>query len=294
MATKFAAAAGRKKSPIDLPLAAAAGLAVGFAAFVMPGDVLSNAVTATGLPELLPMAAPPLGMKARAAIAIAGAGGTFAFVFLLLRMLGGKGAPRREREAAAFPFELDEAEAQAPRLRRADIHPDAPARRPILAVRELGEPDPVQAGWAPRNLEPEPAPLPEPERAWQAESEREPEPQSAPEPQPAPLAAADNPFDELELSGPDIEMIVALPEPDPAPEPEQEGMPVEGESISDLMERLERGLARRIGHKEVAAATAHAAQPHRAPAATPTSHGGDDDRLRSAMENLQRLAARAG
>lgn len=266
MASRIAAAAGRDRSPIDLPLAAVAALAVGFAAFAMPGDLLSRAVEASGLPNLLAMAAPPLGTKARAALALAGAVGTFGAVFLLLRMLGRRGRARPEPRGFPEVDDLGDLDAQMPRLRRADVHPDAPARRPILAARELGEPEPRRQP----ALEPEPVP----------EAEPEPETVEAPD------------FDELELTGPEIEMIVeASPyEPEPVPEPQLMASPgADDSSVQELMARLERGLARRLRRQDAPHAPAPA--PRAEPQPTFAAPAGDE-RLRSAIENLQRMAAR--
>lgn len=288
MASKYAAAASRKKSPIDLPLAAMMGLAVGFVVFVMPADLISSAVQKTGLSSVLPMAAPPLGTTARALIALAGAGGTFAAIFLLLRMLGGGGsasAPRLETSAEGHKGHTEDMDS-APRLRRADIHPDAPARRPILAARELGEPAPQPAAasapfWRPEDFPAEP----------EAEIVEEPEPEAAPEPE-APVAEPQ--LDELVL-GPDIEILppsppieVAAPPAAVAPEP----IPDDA-TIPDLVARLERGLQRRLRQKAYAVPTAADAIPPAPPAPAPAAFEGDD-RLRSAIENLQKMAARAG
>jgi hypothetical protein len=273
MASKYAAAAGRKNSPIDLPLAAAAALAVGFAAFVVPEGILTRLVEASGLPSILSAAQPPLGTTARAAVAAAAAVGAFGAVFVLLRLLGGKAAPERERESARDAIfrvdEIDEPDAAAPRLRRADVHPDAPARRPILAARELGEPE----------REPAPAPI-------------APVQEVAPEPEPTDEMPE---LDELELSGPDIEMLVAEPveEPSPAETVEAPPKPLAEASIAELMARLERGLARRFEHKSGVERSAPIREPQpQAPRPPLPGHG--DDRLRSAMENLQKMAARAG
>lgn len=204
------------RNALDMPVAALAGLSVAFAAFTIPADLLAGAVGASGLPNLLEAAQPPLGTTARITLAVAGALGTFFAAFLLLRWLdrfGARPAPR--------PAPVVEDTRESPRLRRRDIHPDAPAPRPISASRDLGEPAP-----------------PQPVASWlDLEAEA---------PAPAPVAEATGPT-----------------------------------SLTDLMGRLEAGLARR------AAAPASDA----APAPTPSP---SDDRLQSAIESLQRLAARDG
>ena len=277
MASKFLheAQRGASRGSIDLPLAIVAGLSIGFVSFMLPGDILARAVEMSRLPDVLPAAAPPLGTTARLAVAVAAAGAAFASIYVLLRLLGGT---RRAPKERIWPEADTEREPETPRLRRSDVHPDAPARRPILAARELGEPAP--AAIAPREG-----------------------PTAAPE---APAPAQE---EALELGGPGTEMLQPEPEiltdSEPAVEPPVAAEPVEVEpitrackpeplgdaSIADLMARLERGLARRVQHK-AAAAAAHGAAPEPAPA--PRAEEWGDDRLRSAIENLQRMAARAG
>jgi hypothetical protein len=76
---------------------------------------------------------------------------------------------------------------------------------------------------------------------------------------------------------------VAVIEPEPEPEPEAEPAPAEmPTSIAALMERLEQGLARRQPRRE---SPAFAPPPQVFPEAP-------DDRLQSAIDSLQRLAAR--
>lgn len=121
---------------MNLPLAPLAGIVAGVAAAaglaLMPSPMLEGLVTDSGVPAILAAAEPPLGMTARLMIA----GGTGALVallgwfalFLLLGTrslaVGGKPAPERE----------------VPHVRRADAHPDAPPRAPLLATRDLGTP----------------------------------------------------------------------------------------------------------------------------------------------------------
>jgi hypothetical protein len=273
MATKFLheAQRGASKGSIDLPLALLAGLSVGFVAFVMPADLLSRAVELSQLPSVLSAAEPPLGTKARAAFAVAASVATVVAVFLLLRVLG-----RKKVQPAVRDYAEPERDFDAPRLRRSDVHPDAPSRRPILAARELGEPAPARL--------PSPAPFPEPEDLAE-------EPKEQP--------AAQHEEAELELGGPGIEImppappepVSVAPEPEPvivatvAPEP-----PAGDASIAELMARLERGLVRR--QQQVGAASAPATAAEATPRVAAHNDGGDD-RLRSAIENLQKMAARA-
>jgi hypothetical protein len=211
---------GVGRNALDLPVAGLAAAAAVFFAFAMPQDVLSQIVSATGLPSLFAAAQPPLGLTARIAIALFGAAITFGLVFFLLRLLDRSGLEKPVAESE---------DGEAPRRRR-DYHPDAPVRRPISAARDLGEPAP-------------PTPPRAPAPVWLDEAKPEPE---------------------------------TVVEPEPAPPAE---MPT---SIAALMERLEQGLARRQPRREP---PAFAPPPQVFPEAP-------DDRLQSAIDSLQRLAAR--
>lgn len=212
---------------IDFAVPALAGFAVVFVAFAAPIDLLEEAVSASGLPGLLAAAAPPLGGKARILLGLGGGAAVFAFAFGLLRLIDRPTA----RPPRAVPVLVDE---PAPRVRGRDLHPDAPPRPPVLAMRELGEPAPPEPGQV---VEPEPEPAPTPE----------------------PMAE-----------------VVAKPAPRPV-SPE--------ESLADLMARLEQGLARRASaRRQVETEPVPTAGPQVVPHPS-------DDRLASAIENLQRLAA---
>lgn len=293
---------GAGRNALDLPVAGLSALAAAFAAFVIPQDILSRAVIATGLPSLLAAARPPLGLTARVALAIGAAAIIFGLVLLLLRLLDRSGLGETQ---------TDEESRAGPRVRRRDGHPDAPAPRPISAARDLGEPAPPRAPRAPTpiwldeaepappaldhapepNLSPEPAPedvswpAPEPAPVSEAGAEPEPELASGPESRPEPVL-------QPVLEDHAEPEPAPLPAPEPAPEPRAE-MPT---SIAELMERLEQGLARRR-LLDVAPTPAPQVFPE-APAASevpaaPVLAEAPDDRLQSAIASLQRLAARS-
>ena len=253
---------GVGRNALDLPVAAFAALAVAFLAFAMPGDLMTDLVGASGLPSILPAAAPPLGFKARIGVGLAGAVAVFGLVFLLLRLLDRTGYDAPKAAPTPEPAPDIDAETESPRARRRDAHPDAPAPRPILAAREFGEPAPPLA---PRPTWLEPAEIDvaptAPEARPVAPSPPEPEPEPEPEPQPGPEPA------------PDAESVRTA-----------EAAPA---SLADLMARLERGLARRRMPRSAASAPKAPSAP--APQVFPQ---GDDDRLQSAIDSLQRLASR--
>lgn len=135
-----------RASALDVPMAALAAVSVGFVAFAMPDALFTDLVSASGLPSLLPAAQPPLGTTARLGVVISAGIGTFLTAWLLLRSLN-SASPMRGRTKA------QEVQASPLRLRRADAHPDAPSRHPLLAGTELGEPEAV-----PLDLETEASP----------------------------------------------------------------------------------------------------------------------------------------
>jgi hypothetical protein len=334
----------------DFALAGFAGAAFAFAAFAMPDWRLTQIVLATSLPSVFPPAEPPLGFTARTGFALLIGFLAFAGSFALLRLAGRAPVRRRASSDADAP--------PAPiRLRRADAHPDAPPRRPLIA-RDLGEPE-DQAAEEPllppdseesealvlTDHAPEPIPhflVPEADDAESAQFESaepaddtilvwpgaeskldlgtEPEPEQDAEPQPEPLLHAE-PESELEpVSAAEAELEaefahvaklepepVELP-PAPAPHPhpeatleaefEPEPAPVrapraavlpeaddgtddEEASLGGLMKRLEFGLARR-----------ERSAPLDPAAVAPPADAAVGHRLRNAINDLNKLAAR--
>lgn len=240
---------------LDLGVAALAAASAGFVAFAMPDDLFAGIVAASRLPDVVVAAQPPLGESARFAAVGVATLVTFLLVFLLMRALDPVPA-KRPPVVLAEP----EAEPETPRARRADAHPDAPTRRPLLAGRELGEPEeqPLELK-SPLVEEPEhlkPAPLPRFLAAEQPAEEAPQATQAEPEPQPQPQVEA----------------------PKAAEEPKEE-------SAAQLMQRLERGLGRR----QKTQALSH---PEPEPQAQPDDQVGH--RLRSAISELQQMASRGG
>lgn len=211
---------------LDLAVASLAGLAVAFFAFAAPADLLDGLVASSGLPSLVPAAAPPLGTTARIAIGALGGLAAFGIAVAVLRWLD------RFARPSARPTLRVEPDVDTPRLRRRDLHPDAPPVRPIQAVRDFGDPAAAE--------------LP----AW-----------IAPE-----VVSEESVAEE----------IVVLETPAPAPQPSSEPA-----TLAELMARLEDGLARR-----------HTPTQRRDAPLAPERHAPSDDRLQSAIESLQRLAAR--
>lgn len=116
----------------SIPLlgAAAAGGLVALAFVALPGAWLEGAVEGSGVAALLPVAAPPLGLTARAVLALMGGVLVAAIAWAALYLLFGPGGP----------FAATVRRSDAPTLRRADAHPDAPPRWPLSAS-ELSVPE---------------------------------------------------------------------------------------------------------------------------------------------------------
>jgi hypothetical protein len=264
--------------PLDLPMAAFAALAVAFVAFAMPDDLFGQAIAATGLPNILAAAEPPLGAKARAAVILVASVATFLGVWTVLKAIGRKSAKPAK---ASKPAPVQQAHEGAPRLRRADTHPDAPSRRPLFAGLDLGEP--VAADQEEEDFDDLPFELTDALPPLEEEELRD----SAVVPEF--LAAADEADADLEPEvAPAQAEVEAEPEADDWFEERTDEAPAyasaspaeeEPASIANLMQRLELGLIRR----EQAVPPQHSQQ--RSPV---------DDRLRHALDDLQKLAGRAG
>jgi hypothetical protein len=280
---------------LDLAVAALAGGSVAFATFAMPDGLFAQIVVASRLPDLLAAAQPPLGDTARWTATAAAGAITFLLAWALLRALDRVPTRRRPPAEAGFaePF------AELPRVRRADAHPDAPARRPLRAGRELGEPleGPPPADDMLDLVDPVPEErfadlIPQPLPGFLVPQNDEPAPEADDRP-----AETDDGLEALSAQ---------------LPEAVGDGG---GRTIGDLMARLETGLSRRErGRPEAPAAPQAAAAPVETPPAAPIppkpsrtpldlspppAAAADDPppaedrvghRLRSAINDLQKLS----
>jgi len=248
------------RSKIALPIAAAAGIVVAalvaLAFLVMPIAVIEDMAVDSGVASILTAAAPPLGLTARLAVAffagLAAGGVTWFGLFLVLG-------------ARTISIRHGAGDDGVPVLRRADAHPDAPPRRPVFANRDLGtpflevkaepvidtpaEPDIVAARVVPADLDtpiadyrtPDDEPLPDldPEPVVVPLPVFEPEPEAVAAPVPVPVltpvsAPRFAPHERIETFG-----LAAAPQDD------EPSAPLPQATIHDLLERLERGVARR-------------------------------------------------
>jgi len=300
-----------RTSAIDAGVSLLAAGSAAFVLFAMPEAVLARILAACGLAGFSPKFQPPFGAPLRFGLVALGGLLVFAFVWSLMKALDR--APAPDAAAAPEPVRLPEREPDAPRLRKADAHPDAPARRPLLAGRDLGEPldldpaDALPADWS--------------EAADAAEAEEE----FVPQPEPLPHPVAVEPIVHAPVAPAPVAAVPAFLVPqDEAEQPEEEAPhqlrheqapepAAEEESIVALMHRFETGLVRkkqaladRTAVEPVppppappplaAPAAAYAPAPEAAhrPAAEPEPVGPAPvgHRLRSAMAGLQKAAGR--
>lgn len=296
---------------LAISLGGAAVMAV--IAMLIPVSIFETITGATGISEIVPATAAPLGDRARAIIAFLFAAGTFAVLAALLlrqptqRPVARTSAPIVGTQPAAEPkaslveslrekFSAFVASrrngpvvtelSDLPKLRAVDAHPDAPPRRPISAHSEFGE---IDTGAA--------LPLSNVEMA------------EAPAPEVAPVIAVAPALIEPKVT-----------EPVPAEDEPEAVQPVEVvatseivaatagvDSVSALVDRLEAALAQRqdqLARLEALAvsqvqkcdvATASPPPLEVVPAeARPDDEADDmDDALRSALATLQRMNTRS-
>jgi hypothetical protein len=310
-----------------IPIVLALGVAL--AVLATPVGLIEMLVASSGLSESIPAAAPPLGLKARLVLAgfaglmAAGAGAwlrrapdekdgrhdrpaieeegrrkdavgakTMGFAFSKLTALA--------RGRAAPPIAPD-----APSLRRADAHPDAPPRPPIFASRDFdGLEIFARPGTGRRSLVSDASAEPR--------SDAQAVPVETPPPGPAflrPAASFAVPTDMAEeedqpeslWAEPLWDEPVAPPPPDAAFEPAPPltplplRLPTHGLSVQQLTERLERGLALRTRAAPPAPAPngVLADMPVAAPVAVrPTVARDTDEALREALGTLRAMSGR--
>ena len=221
-------------------VAGASALIVAVAIAVVPMWRIETVVSESGLPALLPIAAPPLGWTARAAMMLLAALLVAVPVWIGLTLL----AVRRPVALLSAEAPVEEA---PPSVRRADAHPDAPPRPPVRAARDLGTPflDPVAS--------------PEPEVELPRDLNT---PMAMFDPDALPMVPAAPPPTVRPLFRPPTAETEPVGEIEPEPEPEPAApLPVEAvdepvapttppsPGLSELVDRLDQGLQRRRGDR---------------------------------------------
>jgi len=285
----------RFKDPI---MAVAAGVGAALVVVTLPHVYLESAIGATGLSEMVPAAAPPLGNTARGLIAIMAGLVSASAIYYFLNRKGSSdmGVALREQINAASPIELDlEEEAKAkksrfslpkldtksltkflkkpkkdkarvmdladlPQLRKVDSDPQAPERPSIFE-----EPAPAVSPALAEAIQPFEEPVP----AEPVSVEEAPE-ISLEIPAEIPTVSEDTQTDSDVIppmvSTPDAQQ----PTPAPAPVAETAAEDLSDLNIAQLADRLESGL-RRLKQLEEGSVVAAEMPTASAPAAAPTA-----------------------
>lgn len=263
------------------PLVAAVVGGVTAAVFaLLPTEWLEAIVSDSGIPSIVDAANPPLHATARIVLILGCGGGVGLFAwFALFLLIGGRSIVVHRGGGGVDGSDNGAADAAAPVLRRADAHPDAPARPPVLANRDLGMPfldvrapragdaaphvdaaavappaDPAPPPVAPREERPLPVDLDQPLSAY--------DPAAVPaEPLdwfPSPVHLVTPPRRQTFAPTERFETFKLdhAPEPEAAPAPRPVAPPIPArasseqradpsETIHALLDRLERGFTRR-------------------------------------------------
>lgn len=284
---------------LALALAGGAGAIAALAVLLAPGSLFENAVVISGAPAFVPAAEPPLGLTARICLASAAGLGIALLSWGMLSLLTGVAVPRLggiKRKST---------------VRRADAHPDAPPREPLRAGRDLGfeafdQAAVVKAKPVDLDLPPDPviemgAPAPA-AKALALDIPADPPPPPPVQPLPADLDQPLSAFDPAAL--PEVPMpaprpvapLVQMPQPPvyaegerfeafdlsppPVAQPQPATPPITGAdtvaTVHSLLDRLERGIARRVQPAEAK------------PAPEPVPQG-----LETTLDVLRRMAVRA-
>ncbi|HKY80217.1 MAG TPA: hypothetical protein VJM09_01945 [Sphingobium sp.] len=301
----------QRLSRIAVAPAAVGAAAVALILLAMPVGLVEMVVASSGLSEAWPAAAPPLGMKAR--LLLAGFGALMALGFAWSGEQSGELAPvhgQKDGRCNGVPgvkkmgFALSKlnwlargraagsSRGSRPAPRRADAHPDAPARSPIFASRDFSGLDifpkvaPVR-GDLPVEAKPEqPIILPLPRTAAAVEAA-----EMAPSPI-GDLPASDMVYADYE----EIEETAEIPAPVLEPIMPAASARRGALTISELTARLERGLAQRarIWRDSGSAAAVLADMPVEQPIPVRSHVEEDvDQALRSALDTLRAMAGRA-
>ncbi|WP_421850036.1 hypothetical protein [Novosphingobium sp.] len=238
-AARRAAARARKRAgaPITthrlFPAFAALWFAAlfGLGSLAIPGSALGALVLKTGLPALVPAAAPPLGFTAHLLLAFLLAGFGAGLGLALALRLRPRGTAEARQAEPIVPAAEPEAE-PVYKVRARDAHPDAPPRRPLVLTEALIDPlgEEAAPGFAVPLLRSRPAPAASEPAAdvgpWIAEFT----PGGASAVRPLDLAALElaDVADPAASADPQIEPIAAEEAPvqlEPEPEPEPEAQP---------------------------------------------------------------------
>lgn len=285
------------KSPAGAVMAIIAGGAVAASVMLTPAHLIEMAATASGLPGILPAAAPPLGETARLILAFAC--GTSGMVLVTALHTLASRISRRRTSAIRIGYDIGyEEDADEPVFSRTGYDAGAEPRRPLFASSELAGVAPLTAA-NPVEAEDNSLRLP---MAPEPLAETELELGAAMAIVEVPTFVRHTPSFEAESPVEDPAGIVASLRAEPAD--------YSALSITDLVDRFERGLKHRrnLVADAVAARKAEEVQAQARAAwlepaqITPPSRieperksidAEVDEALRAALGTLQRMTARA-
>ncbi|MEM8695545.1 MAG: hypothetical protein AAGE05_05935 [Pseudomonadota bacterium] len=295
-----------------IPVASAiSGLVVAALILMTPNPWFEAFIVETGLPGILSAAEPPLGARARIVFALVAALIVTLVAWAALTVIVGRKMRGRAQplHAATEVDDLDTGETvRTPMLRRADAHPDAPYRRPIMAEDDLGTPldlvdvqpaepetpaedgEALELGEVAQILEDDPVA----DTVEDVTVEPPSEPLSAGTPAEAidrdgETTAAPEPVFEIPLPRRDHAEAEAPARPGARPVPAAPPSDARIE-LAELVARLEAGMERKRERKTAASQAPDNVTAH--PQAQPS-----DDRdaaLREALSALQQVAGKAG
>ncbi|KFG89294.1 hypothetical protein BV98_003122 [Sphingobium herbicidovorans NBRC 16415] len=265
------------------------GVAMAVILLAMPAGLVETIVASSGLSEAWPAAAPPLGMKARLMLAGFGAMMAMGWVCFNAAPVPVKEDRRRRgvtgvsRMGFALPKlnwlsrsrTTGASRVARPLARRADAHPDAPARTPIFASRDFGG----------LEIFPRIAPA----LAREAEANHIEQQPAMPSFQPVieEHAVAPEPVEA------EFEEISSWTHPASADPVEQPMQAAQAPSLAELTARFERGLAERVRGARGATDGVIADMPVEQP--VPVRERVEDDvdkALRAALGTLRAMADR--
>ncbi|HET9428879.1 MAG TPA: hypothetical protein VFO69_11020 [Allosphingosinicella sp.] len=227
------------RDTLDVPVAALAAFAAAVLAFAVPAIRLTDWADALGLYALLPSA-----LSENAARMGLGAGGAIFVFALVLGFL---------RQLDRLTDRAEERTSGAPRVRRRDVHPDAPTRRPLSAALELGEPD--SAALAVETFPP-----------WLSEA----------------LVARGDAAERPDNDGNEPDDLSALSSANDSEPLWETRDQARRQTIAELMGRLEKGVAHREPGPDAPVEAAGEPRPGQA----------SEDRLQGAIESLHKYASR--
>jgi len=237
----------RDANAILIAFAAVSGAVI---AYSLPVRLYEVVLSASGVSEMIPAAAPPLGTTAHISIMVAAAMLCALLAALLLPASKSEEAGRKKRNFMTFAFSklafltrrpvfrkgplslednspVFEVDA-APSVRRSDAHPDAPPRPPVFASRDLGGEALPQAGYREEAVEDMPEPMVQDITGLSM-----------------PRAPDPLPWDAIEK---EMSRLLANTRSNINANPSDDDSKRDIPSIQELVDRLERGLAARRSH----------------------------------------------